>query len=67
MSQLEREELGHDELEALRLCDSEGLSQQQAAEAMGVSRGTVQRTLSSARKKVANALVAGKALVLKGG
>jgi len=34
---------------------------------MGVSRGTVQRLLSSARAKVADALVHGKALVLEGG
>ena len=59
--------LGLDELEALRLCDLLGLSQEEAGYKMGVSRGTVQRLLSSARAKVADALVHGKALVLEGG
>lgn len=59
--------LGLDELEALRLCDLLGLSQEEAGVKMGVSRGTVQRLLASARAKVADALVNGKALVLEGG
>ncbi len=53
----------HDELEVLRLCDFEGLFQEQAGERMGVSRGTVQRILTSARRKVAEALTTGSALV----
>jgi predicted DNA-binding protein (UPF0251 family) len=56
-----------DELEALRLCDLLGLSQEEAGARMGISRGTVQRLLASARAKVADALVHGKALVLEGG
>jgi predicted DNA-binding protein (UPF0251 family) len=44
------------ELEALRLVDLEGLSQEAAGEKMGVSRGTVWRLLQSARKKAAKAL-----------
>ena len=52
-----------DELEVLRLCDFEGLFQIQAGERMGVSRGTVQRMLTSARRKVAEALSTGAALV----
>jgi predicted DNA-binding protein (UPF0251 family) len=52
-----------DELEVLRLCDFEGLFQVQAGERMGVSRGTVQRMLTSARRKVAEALSTGAALV----
>lgn len=43
--------LHRDELEALRLCDKEGLIQEQAGKRMGVSRGTVQRLLTAARKK----------------
>lgn len=54
--------LYRDELEALKLCDHEGLFQEQAGERMGVSRGTVQRILTIARKKVAEALVTGSAL-----
>jgi predicted DNA-binding protein (UPF0251 family) len=52
-----------DELEVLRLCDFEGLFQAQAGERMGVSRGTVQRLLTEARRKVAEALATGAALV----
>lgn len=52
-----------DELEALKLCDFEGLFQEEAGEKMGVSRGTVQRILTSARKKTAEALSTGAALV----
>ncbi|MCI5144155.1 MAG: DUF134 domain-containing protein [Candidatus Electrothrix sp. AR3] len=56
--------LFRDELEALRLCDLEGLFQEQAGERMEISRGTVQRLLTSARRKTAEALVSGAALVL---
>ena len=49
-------ELSYPELEALRLVDREGLDQEQAGAKMGVSRGTVWRLLSEARKKVATAL-----------
>jgi len=49
-----------DELEALRLVDLEGLSQEEAGERMGVSRGTVWRLLQSARRKTAQALSEGR-------
>jgi predicted DNA-binding protein (UPF0251 family) len=55
--------LFRDELEALKLCDFEGLFQEQAGEKMGVSRGTVQRILTSARRKTAEALATGAALI----
>ena len=55
--------LCRDELEVLRLCDMQGLVQEAAGQCMGVSRGTVQRLLASARKKAAQALVEGAALV----
>jgi len=61
---LKRITLYQDELEALRLCDFKRLFQEQAGEKMGVSRGTVQRLLTSARKKVAEALSEGAALVM---
>jgi uncharacterized protein len=53
-----------DELEALKLCDVDGLSQEEAGRKMGISRGTVQRILASARAKTAGALTECKALVL---
>ncbi len=65
--ELEVELLRHDELEALHLCDGLGLTQEEAGERMGVSRGTVQRLLAEARRKVATALVEGKALRLETG
>jgi predicted DNA-binding protein (UPF0251 family) len=50
------------EMEALRLVDLEGLSQEQAGKEMGVSRGTIWRLVQSARKKVAQALTEGRTL-----
>ena len=52
------------ELEAFRLVDQEGLSQEDAGKRMGVSRGTVWRLIQSARKKTAQALVEGRTLLL---
>jgi len=64
---LEEVVLTLDEIEAIRLADSEGLYQEQVAEQMKVSRPTVGRILASARQKVANALVQGKAIRMEGG
>lgn len=64
MGELDTVRLDLAELEALRLCDLEDLSQQEAGERMGVSRGTVQRLLGAARRKVALALVSNAALVI---
>ena len=52
------------ELEAFRLVDLEDLSQEEAGERMGVSRGTVWRLLQSARKKTAQALTNGRPLLV---
>ncbi len=56
-----------DEWEAVRLTDKEGLYQEQAAERMRVSRQTFWRILESARRKIADALVSGKVLIIEGG
>jgi uncharacterized protein len=56
-----------DEFEAIRLADLDGLYQEQAAEQMGVSRATFSRIMDSAHRKVADALVHGKALRIEGG
>jgi predicted DNA-binding protein (UPF0251 family) len=56
-----------DELEAVRLADLEGMYQEQAAEKMNVSRQTFGRIIESAHKKIADALVNGKALSIEGG
>jgi len=55
-----------DELEAMRLCDREDMDQSQAAEQMGVSRGTLQRLLYAGRKKVTDAIVSSKGLSIEG-
>lgn len=64
---LEEVTLTLDEFEALRLADLEGLYQEQAADQMQVSRQTFGRIAGSARRKVADALVHGKALRMDGG
>ncbi len=64
---LEQLPLAVDELEAIRLVDLEGLSHEQAAAAMGVSRQTVGRVLERGRATVAEALVGGKAILIGGG
>ncbi len=62
MTELEEVCLEMDELEALRLADSEGLYHEEAAGKMSVSRATFGRILDSARHKVANAIIRGYAL-----
>lgn len=64
---LRRVTLLHEELEALRLADLEGLTQEKAAGRMGVSRSTFQRVLAHGRRQVALALTEGHALQIEGG
>lgn len=56
-----------EEYEAFRLIDNEGLTQDQCAEKMVVSRTTVQRIYKSARAKIAKMLVEGCNLKIEGG
>ncbi|MEW9121481.1 MAG: DUF134 domain-containing protein [Thermotaleaceae bacterium] len=56
-----------EELEAMRLKDIEGLSQEECAEKMMISRQTFQNIIDSARKKVATALIEGTLLRVHGG
>ncbi len=56
-----------DEYETLRLLDAEGLTQEACADRMNVARTTVTAIYNSARKKVADALVHGKRLLIAGG
>jgi uncharacterized protein len=67
MHELEVVVMTLDEFEALRQADLVGLYQEQAAEQMGVSRPTFSRIVESAHRKVADALVHGKALRMEGG
>ena len=63
--QLEEVLLSLDELETIRLADYEGLYHENAAKQMGISRPTFGRILDAARRKVADAIINGKALQIK--
>lgn len=65
LAQIEKISIGLDELEAMRLCDLEGYDQARAAEAMSVSRGTLQRLVYSARSKMIHVIIQGKALSIE--
>ncbi|SDM85374.1 DUF134 domain-containing protein [Acetanaerobacterium elongatum] len=56
-----------EELEAVRLCDLEGLEQDEASIRMNVSRATFQRMLYSARRTISKALCTGCAIEIGGG
>jgi predicted DNA-binding protein (UPF0251 family) len=62
LSGLEEVSLEIDELEALRLADVEGLYQEEAAKRMNISRATFGRIIEAAHRKVADAILHGKAL-----
>jgi len=64
---LEESKITFDEFEAVRLKDLEGLEQEECAKKMRISQPTLHRLLVSARKKIADALVNGKALSIEGG
>ena len=59
--------LSMEEAEAVRLKDLEGLDQEEGARKLNVSRPTFQRILGSARQKIADALLNGKAIKIEGG
>lgn len=67
MRDLEQVVVTHDEVEALRLADLEQMYQEQAAGVMQVSRATFGRILSMARRKLSDALINGKSIVVEGG
>jgi len=64
---LEEVQLSLEEAEAIRLKDLEGLEQEEGAQRMRISRPTFQRILASARQKMADALLHGKAIRIEGG
>jgi len=66
-SYLEESILTVDEFEAVRLKDLEGLDQEKAAKKMNISQPTFHRLIRSARKKIADAIVKGKAIKIEGG
>lgn len=59
--------LSIEEVEAIRLSDYLEMEQGSASESMNVSRGTFQRIINVARKKIADALLNGKTIRINGG
>lgn len=59
--------LGVDEYETIRLIDLNGYTQEECSEQMRVSRTTIQGVYNEARKKIADAIVNGKRLLIQGG
>ena len=64
---LEETILNVDEFEAVRLKDFLGLEQEQAAKKMNISQPTFHRLVLAARKKIADAIVNGRAIRIEGG
>ena len=64
---LEEERISVEEAEAIRLKDLEELELEDCARRMNISRTTFSRILNSARKKIADALLSGKAIRIEGG
>jgi len=52
------------EVEAFRLVDMDGLSQEEAGQRMSISRGTIWRLVQSARRKVSQALSEGRPIYI---
>ena len=67
MSQLASINIGHDEMEAIKLVDLHHLRQSDAADLMGVSSATIQRMIETTREKIVKALIEGHAIIIEGG
>ncbi|MDD3159926.1 MAG: DUF134 domain-containing protein [Candidatus ainarchaeum sp.] len=64
---LEEIKITFEEVESLRLKDVENLNQEDCSKKMGISQPTFFRILNSARKKISEAIVKGKAIRIEGG
>jgi uncharacterized protein len=67
LPELKEVNLQIDELEAIRLKDCQGLEQEKCAKRMNISQPTFHRLILSARKKIADTIINGKALKIEGG
>ena len=67
LTYLEEVILNVDEFEAVRLKDLEGMEQEECAKKMNISQPTFHRLVLSARKKIADAIINGKAIKIEGG
>jgi predicted DNA-binding protein (UPF0251 family) len=62
MVKLEETVLSLPEFEAIRLVDFKGIEQNDAGKKMGISQPTFSRILKSARRKISEAIIKGKAI-----
>ena len=65
MVSLEEIILSMEEAETIRLKDKKGLDQTECAKKMKISQSTFQRTITSARKKIAEAIIDGNAIKIE--
>jgi predicted DNA-binding protein (UPF0251 family) len=65
LTDLEEVVLRYDEVEALKLHDVDNLGQIKAAQRMKISQPTFARTLNMAYKKIADAIISGKAIKIE--
>lgn len=64
---LEQRFLTLDEFEAIRLADLEGMSHEEAANEMNISRSTFSRLIDKSRQTIASFLIKGQLLTIDGG
>ena len=64
---LEQQFLSLDELEAIRLADYKGMSHEEAAGEMNISRSTFSRLIDRSRLAIATFLIKGQLLTINGG
>ncbi len=67
VAELDQVLLSLDEFESLRLADYLGMSQEEAANEMEISRSTFSRLVEQARKKMVSFIFQGKLLTIDGG
>lgn len=67
LGSLEEEILSYEEIESVRLVDFEGIEQEKAAKQMKISQPTLSRLIENARRKIAKAIIKGKAIKIEGG
>ncbi|MCK5450095.1 DUF134 domain-containing protein [Candidatus Pacearchaeota archaeon] len=67
LSHLRETVLSFDEIEAIRLIDSEGMGQTKASKKMKISQSTLSRLLKDGRRKIADAITKGYSIKIQGG
>ncbi|MCK5321255.1 DUF134 domain-containing protein [Candidatus Pacearchaeota archaeon] len=67
MRHLKEKVLSFDEIEAIRLIDSEGMGQTKASKKMKISQSTLSRLLKDGRGKIADAIAKGYSIKIQGG